>query len=143
MRETETVKVTDPRHPLYGNTLSLISIEQRQDVGHCCVVDVGGGSTRYIPVAVTDQALERVHVSPIPLSLKAIQQLLNTFQRIVEGDQDEELTTATGGRVPATTATRPSLVPSDTTPTTDPQPETGTRLSGLAPTVEHHNGESS
>jgi hypothetical protein len=146
LRESGTVTVTDPRHALYGNTLPLISIEQRRDIGHCCVVDVGGGSTRYIPVEATDQASGQVNASPIPLSLKAVQQLLNTFQRIVEGDQNEEFATITCERVPAatsqgqTTVTRPSLVPSDTPPTTDPHPETGNRLSSLAPAAEQRNG---
>jgi hypothetical protein len=148
LRETETVTVTDPRHALYGNTLPLISIEQRRDVGHCCVVDVGGGSTRYIPVEATDQALEQFSASPIPLSLKAIQQLLNTFQRIVEGDQDETLSTTICEGISAvsqnqTPVTKQSLVESDTPTAAGLHPETGNRLSGLAPTAKHRNGEPS
>lgn len=138
--ETETVTVTDPRHALYGNTLPLISIEQRRDVG--------GGRTRYIPVEATDQALEQFSASPIPLSLKAIQQLLNTFQRIVEGDQDETLSTTICEGISAvsqnqTPVTKQSLVESDTPPAAGLHPETGNRLSGLAPTAKHRNGEPS
>jgi hypothetical protein len=143
------VPVTDPRHALYGNTLPLISIEQRRDVGPGCVVDVGGGSTRYIPVAATDQASEQINASPIPLSLKAVQQLLNTFQRIVEGDRHETLSTTAWEGIPAaasqsqTTVTRQGLVESDAAPAAGLHSEIGNCLSGLAPAAEQRNGEPS
>ena len=74
--------MTDPRHPLYGKTLPLISVEQRRDAGLCCVVDEHGINTRYIPVKATDKSPVAVTTSTIPLSLKAVQQLLTRISEL-------------------------------------------------------------
>ena len=92
----ETVTVTDPRHPLFNQTLPLFSIVNRRDVGHCCVVLVEGISRQFVPVTATDRSAVPVTVWPVRLNLTALQQLVTTYHQIVGSSEDDQPQPATG-----------------------------------------------
>jgi hypothetical protein len=71
-----TVEVTDPTHPLYGLTLPLLGVANKQYVGRACAVWLAPGVERLIPVAATDLGGPRPPPSPCRLSVMAIKQLL-------------------------------------------------------------------
>ena len=79
----ETVTVVDPREPLYGQTFPLIFIENKPYRGPCCIVRDANGVERHIPVVVTNRSAEPLAISPIPLSLPSVRQLLSAYERIV------------------------------------------------------------
>jgi hypothetical protein len=144
----ETVTVTDVRHPLYGKTMPLISVEQRRDAGLCCVVDEVGINTRYIPIAATNKSSEPMMGSSIPLSLKAVQQLQATYQQIVEGQQDEGCDAIPGSRTKERSRIRngevspatPSLDTSDATAATASDLESGKGLLRVDAPAEQSSG---
>jgi hypothetical protein len=92
-RTEETITVIDPRHPLYGRSFPLIEISNKQYMGCCCVVSYRPSLARYIPLEATDRSLEPLVIEPLPLNLKAVQQLLTSYEKIVaqsvEGTEDE------------------------------------------------------
>ena len=87
------IRVIDPRHALYGRTFPLIEISTKQYVGRCCVVSYRPALARYIPLTATDRSPEPLVIEPFPLNLKAVQQLLTSYKKIVaqlgEGTADE------------------------------------------------------
>lgn len=85
----ETVTVIDPRHPLYGQTFRLVQVEDRPDHGQCCLVEREWGQNSYIPLDVTDKSETRWVSSSIPLSIEAIRQLVSTYIRLTDGDQND------------------------------------------------------
>ncbi len=85
---SEKVTVIDPRHPLYGQTFSLIQIENRLDYGQCCLVERDWGQNSYLPLAVTDQSKAQWVSSSIPLSVKAIRQLVSTYTQLTEDNEN-------------------------------------------------------
>lgn len=64
-------------------------MEKRRGFETCCVILFENMCVRFVPLAVTDRAPEKPTVSPIPLSRASVQQLLITYQHIVEGAEDE------------------------------------------------------
>jgi hypothetical protein len=87
------IRVIDPRHALYGRAFPLIEISTKQYVGRCCVVSYRPALARYIPLTATDRSPEPLVIEPFPLNLKAVQQLLTSYKKIVaqlgEGTADE------------------------------------------------------
>jgi hypothetical protein len=84
----EIVTVTDPCHPLYGHECELVEIYQRQDGATFCRVKVGRLGRSDVPLTATDRGIPL----PIPdslLSYRSLQQLLTTYQEIVEARDDE------------------------------------------------------
>jgi hypothetical protein len=79
MPSEETVTVIDPRHPLYGRTLPLITITNKAYLGRCCIVWVYGGHNQCVPLAATDRAPEPPTIFPVPLNLTAVQQLIEAW----------------------------------------------------------------
>ena len=75
----ETVRVVDPRHPLFDRTFPLIGIMNSSTRGRCCVVWIRPTIERHIPVSVTDREFDRAPLSPLPLSVPALQQFLHTY----------------------------------------------------------------
>jgi len=92
----ETVTVTDPRHPLFNQTFPLLSIVNRRDVGHCCVVLVEGISRQFVPVTATNRSAIPVAVWPVPLNLMALQQLVITYHQMVGSSEDDHPQSTTG-----------------------------------------------
>jgi hypothetical protein len=97
-QEDEKVTVIDPRHPLYGQTFSLISIENRKDRGLCCLVTKKSGQNLYLPLEVTDKDVETNLIAILPLSVQGIQQLVQRYRQLVEKHEDEDPKTKTKHR---------------------------------------------
>ena len=117
--------VTDPRHPLFNQTLPLLSIVNRRDVGHCCVVLVEGISRQFVPVTATNRSSVPVTVWPVRLNLTALQQLVTTYHQIVGSSEDDHPQPATRT---ASTATVVAGYASSADPhlgTTQPDPTAG------------------
>jgi hypothetical protein len=77
------VKVIDPRHPLYGRTLPLIHITNKQHRGRCCIVWLYTGYDQGIPLAATDRAPEPPTIFPVPLCLTVMQQLVTRWEQLM------------------------------------------------------------
>lgn len=123
--------VTDPRHPLYGQTFSLISIDVRQDRGMCCLIEREWGQNSYLPLEVTNKGSGTIPISTIPLSVRAIQQLASTYAQLVESQQHENDNSNRGpGKTTGTNRTETGMDPTQSaTAATRPQ-ATGTGMSG-------------
>jgi hypothetical protein len=73
---TDTVKVTDPTHPLYGLTFPLIGITTKPRLGRVCVVWLYPGIERIIPFAATSLSATPAPPSRCCLCLEGLQVLL-------------------------------------------------------------------
>src|SRR2546423_563922 len=74
-----TITVIDPRHPLCGRTLPLVAMTHHATLGRCCVVWLRPQVTRLVPVRATSLEFDPNDLSPSPLSLPAVEQLLRVF----------------------------------------------------------------
>ena len=83
----QTITVLDPRHPLCGQTLPLVAITHHTQLGRCCVVWLRPHVERLVPVQATNLAFDPTDISPSPLSLAAVEQLLRVFQDIQHAQQ--------------------------------------------------------
>jgi hypothetical protein len=83
----QTITVLDPRHPLCGQTLPLVAITHHTQLGRCCVVWLRPHVERLVPVQATNLAFDPTDISPSPLSLVAVEQLLRVFQDIQHAQQ--------------------------------------------------------
>lgn len=81
--------VTDPRHPLYGQTFHLSHITNKQYLGRCCVVWPQEGIERNIPLEATDRSTEPITIFPLPLDLSSVRQLLVAFERMMSQSVEE------------------------------------------------------
>jgi hypothetical protein len=79
----ENVKIIDPRHPLFGRTLPLVHITNKQNQGRCCVVLLQEGIERIVPLRATDRSPEPIKEFPLPIDLSSVKQLGEAFQRIL------------------------------------------------------------
>jgi hypothetical protein len=102
----ETVTVIDPRHPLYGRTLPLIHITNKQHRGQCCIVWLYTGYDQGIPLAATDRAPEPPTIFPVPLCLTAMQQLVTRWQQLMAQSVEEMGDGEQGNRAPTASGTR-------------------------------------
>ena len=82
--------VTDPRHPLYGQTFHLSHIANKQYLGRCCAVWPQEGIERNIPLEATDRCTEPITIFPLPLDLSSLRQLLVAFERIESQEEPME-----------------------------------------------------
>jgi hypothetical protein len=85
------VTIVDPRHPLCGRTLPLVGITQKAYLGRCCVVWIREDVERHVPVTATDLEFNPNTVSPIPLAIDAVRQLVHIFEQIVCASKGEEV----------------------------------------------------
>jgi hypothetical protein len=83
----QTITVLDPRHPLCGRTLTLVTLTHHTQLGRCCVVLLRPHVERLIPVQATNLAFDPTDISPAPLSLAAVEQLLRVFHDIQHASQ--------------------------------------------------------
>lgn len=81
-QEEEKVTIVDPRHPLFGLTLSLVQVTEIPCLGRCCVVSFGDLTERYIPITVTDRSPEPIVIPSLPLALSSVRELLHIYQHI-------------------------------------------------------------
>lgn len=143
----QMVTIVDPRHPLCGRTLPLAGITQKPYIGRCCVVWIRPTVERHVPVSATDLEFDPNDLSPIPLSVASVRQLLHVFDRVSrasKGDEADGL--QTGSSIVANISrasvqpdrTAPGLEQSDPEPAELPAPGHRADLSGSA-----HTGSSS
>ena len=116
--------VTDPRHPLYGQTLTLVYITNKPYSGRCCVVWLQEGIERNVPVEATDRSTEPLIIFPLPLNLSSVRQLLATCERMVpqimeksmkekEDESTQELNTSRANLEPANHSAAEDVVSSN------------------------------
>jgi len=79
----ESVTIIDPRHPLFGRTLPLVHITNKQYQGRCCVVLLQEGIERIVPLKATDHSSEPIQEFPLPIDLSSVKQLYEVFRRIL------------------------------------------------------------
>src|SRR5215813_3167699 len=115
----QTITVLDPRHPLCGQTLPLVAITYHTQLGRCCVVWLRPHVERLVPVQATNLAFDPTDMSPSPLSLAAVEQLLRVFQDIQHAQQgvSRDASPSRSSRTrTATQARRPDCAPSAVEP---------------------------
>jgi len=78
----QTITVIDPRHPLCGRTLTLVAMTHHATLGRCCVVWLRPHIERLVPVRATNLEFDPNDLSPSPLSLAAVEQLLHVVHDI-------------------------------------------------------------
>src|SRR5215470_8845239 len=83
----QTITILDPRHPLCGRTLPLVTMMTHAQLGRCCVVRLGPNVERCVPVHATNLAFDPTTISPTPLSLRAVEQLLRVIHDIHHATQ--------------------------------------------------------
>jgi hypothetical protein len=88
-----SVTVVDPRHPLFNQTFPLIEVTNHLAIGQCCRIWLSCGAERLVPLAATDRAAGPTTIFPLPLDAVSLQQLLQTYGRIMtqqmEAREDE------------------------------------------------------
>ena len=104
--------MTDPCHPLYGHECELVEIYQRQDGVTFCRVKIGKLGRSDVPLAATDRGIP-VPVPESLLSYQSLQQLLRTYQEIVEARDDETTRTASPEQTAQTDCTPASVAVPD------------------------------
>ena len=78
----QTITVVDPRHPLCGRTLTLVAMTHHATLGRCCVVWLRPQIEQLVPVRATNLEFDPNDISPSPLSLAAVEQLLRVVHDI-------------------------------------------------------------
>lgn len=80
----DVVTVIDPAHPLYGLTLPLIGVTNKQYIGRACVVWIQPGIERLIPWWATSLADVTPPAFPCRVSVAALRALLTVGAAIAE-----------------------------------------------------------
>ena len=83
LQSRETVTVVDPRDPLFGQTFTLLFVENKSYRGKCCVVRMETGIERHIPISVTDLWPDPIQIYPLALNLSSVRELLAAYARII------------------------------------------------------------
>ena len=115
----QTITVLDPRHPLCGQTLSLVAITHHTQLGRCCVVWLRPHGEGLVPVQATNLAFDPTDRSPSPVSLAAVEQLLRVFQDLPHAHQgvSRDASPSRSSRTRTSTqARRPDCAPSAVEP---------------------------
>jgi len=81
---TDVVTVRDPAHPLYGQTLPLIGVTNKQYIGRACVVWIQPGIERLVPLWATSLADMTPPAFPWRVSVAAVRVLLTVGAAIAE-----------------------------------------------------------
>ena len=86
----EMVTVVDPRHPLFGRNLPCIGITNSSRRGRCCLVWLRPWVERHVPVSATNLQFDPQTLSPLPISVESLQQLLYEFTCMTRASKGEE-----------------------------------------------------
>ncbi|SRR6266446_10592330 len=86
----ETVRVVDPRHPLFGRTLPFIGVTNSCHRGHCCLVWLRPSVERHVPVSATNLQFDPQTLYPLPISVESLQQLLYEFTCVTRASKGEQ-----------------------------------------------------
>ena len=127
----QTVTVVDPRHPLCGRTLPLVGITQKPYLGRCCVVWIHPHVERHVPVSATDLEFDPNQLSPLPLSIASVRQLLHVFHQVWRASQGAEadgIPTECARTVTDADHCTPGMGPSDFGAAASSAPGSGPRL---------------
>ena len=82
----ETVRVVDPRHPLFGQTFRLIAITTwRQTETRCVIWLQDDGVERHIPLSVTDRSPDPPVIFPSTLNMASLGRLVECFHSLCSG----------------------------------------------------------
>jgi len=140
-RVVSAVTITEPTHPLFGQTLPVIRIPASALIEPTIIVQLPNGEHRRLPQAATDLALaprDRIvsTVPLLPISVRTLLPLAHAVRCLLEvreekrdEHQPEPTAAAAGGALPgaanansqrATTSLAPAAT--DSTPTTNPVP---------------------
>jgi hypothetical protein len=68
----------------------MVGITQKPYLGRCCVVWIRQHVERHVPVSATDLEFDPNELSPIPLSVASIRQLLHVFDQVTRASEGEE-----------------------------------------------------
>lgn len=79
---SESVRIIDPRHSLYGRGFPLLRIVHKPRQPSLCVIEFQPEIHRVIPLAVTDLNVEPIALFPLPLDIASVQALLIIYQHI-------------------------------------------------------------
>ena len=79
---SETVRIIDPRHALYGRSFPLLRIVHKPRQPSLCVIEFQPEIHRVIPLAVTDLNVEPIAIFPLSLDMASVQALLIIYQHI-------------------------------------------------------------
>jgi hypothetical protein len=79
----ETITVIDPRDPLFGQTFTLLFVENKSYRGKCCVVRMETGIERHIPIVVTNLSPGSIQSYPLALDLSSVRKLLAVYTRLI------------------------------------------------------------
>src|ERR1700676_3765596 len=77
----DEITITDPAHPLFGQTLKLVFCTVAPQHADRCLVEVFPHYTAWIPLRCTERAAEP-GPQPTVLTAQAIAELVATFQAI-------------------------------------------------------------
>lgn len=83
LQSRETVTVIDPRDPLFGQTFTLLFVENKSYRGKCCVVRMETGIERHISISVTDLSPDPIQSYPLALDLSSVRELLAVYARMI------------------------------------------------------------
>jgi hypothetical protein len=82
------VTVTDPRHPLYGQSFSVNGTVKRPGYGRCYVVGLPSGLERHIPITATSFSPAAADSISSPLSVASILDLLAVYARFSQSSEE-------------------------------------------------------
>src|SRR5712691_2752968 len=105
------ITVIDPRHPLCGRTLTLVAVTHHSELGRCCVVWLRPQVERLVPVRATNLEFDPNDISPSPLSLTTVEQLLRVFHDIEHASKGVNCDASPPLPSSATTRVRPPAGP--------------------------------
>jgi hypothetical protein len=109
--------VIDLAPHLYGLTLPLREVTSKKWVGRVCVVELGAGMERLIPVAATDLGSVREQPSPCRLSVAAVSGLLAAAAALPRVRQEDAAGYPDRPRTPAAREPAAALGPARASPT--------------------------
>jgi sulfite reductase beta subunit-like hemoprotein len=75
----ENITITDPRHPLYGQTFPLVGIHETQLQDIWYVVELVPGVHRRVSEQATDRSKTPLRTTSNPLGWDSVRQLLATY----------------------------------------------------------------
>jgi hypothetical protein len=133
----ETITVIDPCDPLFGQTFTLLFVENKSYRGKCCVVRMETGIERHIPIGVTNLSPGSIQNYPLAVNLSSVRKLLAAYARInrlsAEGTEDGY----PDQNSPSISSEIICSVPTDPNARTLVASDTGTKAESVAGTGNH------
>jgi hypothetical protein len=86
----ETIKVTDPCHPLSGHKLQLVGLVTTARAEQRCIVLTPAGCELRLPLPLTDLMPEPPTRYSLPLNINSVERLLSAYQRVLSQLKERE-----------------------------------------------------